>query len=142
MTTDWDMVKRTLEARGLWNADGIGRRARARLCKRCNQAVMVGLDGDLVARVATCSPVPLSRIGEALVLLAGRPTYSLRWIAGRYEIDWRDQWQIKGMPAGSQQFIDVLGAHECNYEYTQPMIANTNIAEPTSKGITGDTPPF
>ena len=53
--------------------------------------VLVGLDEDVMAAVATVDPDPVDRLGEVVALLGGRASYSL--IAG--ELHFRDPvWHV------------------------------------------------
>jgi hypothetical protein len=108
--TDWRVIESSLRARGLWDADGVHEKVRARLCPKCGAPVMVGLaDGAPVA----VDPVPLNRIGEASALLAGRTTFALRYL-GRYELSWRSAEHITGTPAGTNARLEVVAEHMCN----------------------------
>lgn len=96
----------------------MGRNTTSRRCRQCKAAVLVGLDGDLCAFPTTADPTPLSPLGEALALLAGRATLHLRATpdGGRY-LDRRDRWQIQGEPAGTANRLfpfDVVAAHVCH----------------------------
>lgn len=53
-----------------------GRKARATTCGKCRAPVLVGLDADRCAFTVTVDPHPLSNLGEAQALLAGRQTYA------------------------------------------------------------------
>lgn len=103
-----DWLKAHLESRGLWDADGVGRAARARRCK-CREYVLAGLDADRCAFPAAVDVEPLSARGEAVALIAGRSTYSLRILSGRLELDQRSHFDIRG----PQNRLDVLAGHLC-----------------------------
>lgn len=104
-------LRRRLEDTGLMDAEtGATRTARTRRCPTCRRPIIHGLDANWAAQIACCDPWPLTPIGEALTLLAGRRTWSLTF-AGRYELDYRDHWRIRGLPAATRH--DVLAAHEC-----------------------------
>jgi hypothetical protein len=108
-----DWLKRRLERAGLMDPDtGATRRARARHCERCHKAIMRGITADYGGRSADADPTPLSPVGEALVLCAGRQTLELRW-TDKYELDLRDTFRIRGTPAGTEG-IDVLVEHDCD----------------------------
>ncbi len=103
-----------LEAKGLWDQDGVSRAARARRCKGCRRYVLVGLDGDRCALPVAVDPEPLSALGEAAALLTGRTTYRLAFLSSRLELDARDRYQIRGDAAGrTGPQHDVLAAHAC-----------------------------
>jgi len=90
------------------------RRARVVGCKTCNEPVFSGLDGDIAALEVRTDVRPLNAAGELAALIAGRTTYELTWNCsnGRYELEWRSQWQIVGRPPGTPG-IDVLATHVC-----------------------------
>lgn len=98
-----------LELVGLWNTDGIGRAARGRRCRTCREYILVGLDADRCALPVAVDPDPLSRLGEAAALLAGRSTFSLRFLSGRLELDHRGHFEIRG----ELKRFDVLALHVC-----------------------------
>lgn len=94
------------------------RNAASRKCRSCKTPVLIGPNDDLAAFIVTVDPTPLSLLGEALALLAGRDTYHLRATrgGGRY-LNRRDRWQIAGQPAGSSERLwpfDVVAGHVCN----------------------------
>lgn len=121
---EWRRIERTLVTRGLWDDQvGVGRKARASLCRRCRAPVMAGLDHDRCALTAICDPFPLSALGECSLLLMNRPTYSLRWISDHYVLNHRDQWSIAGRPAGAPGMVEVLGEHLCHYRHPETFIA-------------------
>jgi len=137
---DWNAIRRILEARGLWDADGVSRRARARLC-RCGAPVMVGLDHDNCAMPAICDPAPLNALGEVQALMEGRTTYELSRILNTYVLDYRDADNIKAHPAGSGALFEVLAAHKCGIEYAPTMQAPKTILN-RNESETSDEPPF
>lgn len=109
-----DWLVRRLEAAGVIDsATGATRSARTAKCPVCQARVMRGLDADFGSMSADCDPEPLAPLGEALALMAGRRTYVLRWRGNRYELDQRDQFSIRGAPAGSKAGQDVLAGHVC-----------------------------
>lgn len=87
--------------------------ARPRKCRHCKAPVLAGLDDELCGFPTTVDPTPLSPIGEALALLAGRTTYRL----DKDQQLWRrDRWQIAGQPAGTVDRLfphDVVASHSC-----------------------------
>lgn len=130
-------LQRLLEAK---NPDGITRAVRATYCRGCGAHVMRGLDADVAALPTVVDPTPLDPLGEALALLANRPTYSLRWV-GRYEIDHRLGATIAAHPAGSQPSVDVLAAHACNAASLTAHPRGHASRPPRAKELTDD-PPF
>ena len=136
-----DYVVRHLVAQGLRDGDtGAMRRARAAYCLRCHALVMRGIDAPFGGMSRDVEPAPLSRIGEALALMSGRRTYTLAWRGDRYEIDHRDQWQIRGSPAESRAGVDVVVEHDC--DAPELPTGETRIAVPQPAGALPDQPPF
>lgn len=140
----WETIKQVLESRGLWNADGIGRKARARYCTKCRAPVIAGLDDERSAMVVFVDPDPaLNATGEVIALMQGRRTYSLRWLAGRYEIDHRDSYRIQGDPAGSRGDMEILVLHNCIPFFVPDSALARHIERQTSTfGDDLDQPPF
>lgn len=114
------------------------RAAHLRLCPRCHGAVLVGLDADVAAGLATVDPAPLNSLGEAHALLNGGRTYSVRTVGKRKEIDYRYAHNIDDGTAGKH----VVAEHQC--EYTPP---REHIQFPEQKPLRrieeyGNGPPF
>lgn len=131
MIATW--LQRHLEDRGLWDTDGVGRAARARRCRTCRSYVLAGLDADRCALPVAVDPDPLSRLGEAAALIAGRTTYSLRFRSGRLELDDRSQYEIRGDAGREAPRRDVLAGHVCG----QPSIGAAPALGTTSRlGVT------
>lgn len=112
MVAPW--MEAALRAKGVWNDDGISRRARARRCADCGQVILVGLDGDRVAGIARVDPTPLTTLAEEVAVspALARTCYRLRWVAGHYEVDPRTDWDREGSPADPGT-VDVVPAHRC-----------------------------
>lgn len=123
-----ETLRRILEPLGLWNVDGITRRARATMCRDCGLVTMRGLDAQDVAMPAVCDPAALNRLGEVAALFAGLRTYSLTWQAGRYVIDLREPERIISAPAGSRANSDVLAEHQCGRDAPAEMQAASNLS--------------
>jgi hypothetical protein len=140
--TDRRIIEASLRNRGLWNADGVSRKARARLCKKCQAPVMVGLDDERCGIPVTVDPTPLNALGEVQALMTGRATFSLRYVAGRYEIDHRDSFRISGTPAGSDPRLEVLAEHECNSPPVDSSMRGNYLPAKNAKTIDDDNPPF
>lgn len=135
-----DWLRRRLEQAGLLDPDtGATRRARVRLCDSCRKPVMRGITADYGGRSADADPTPLSPEGEALALIAGRPTLELRW-TNKYELDLRDTFRIRGTPAGTEG-IDVLVEHECHLS-PLPAHPSTLKDKPESTKAVSDKCPF
>jgi len=97
-------VRAHLIATGVLTTEGLGRRAGLRQCARCAAPVLVGLDASRCALLVVLDLAALDRWGEAMALLAGRPTFEL-W--GR-EIEYRNHFKI----AGGQPRL-VIAEHDC-----------------------------
>jgi len=92
------------------------RRAATATCPECGAEVIRGLDAEVGGRCVDADPLPLSAAGEALTRLGGSRTYELVRTGGRLELDQRDQWRIRGRPAGGARTGDVLAGHRCGME--------------------------
>lgn len=88
------------------------RGAREYRCPKCAQICLRGLDDDKCAGVAIVDTRPVGPLGELDALMRGRATYSLFRAGGQLELDYRDDYRIKGRPAGTPN-IDVLVEHVC-----------------------------
>lgn len=73
---------------------------------------IAGLDADLGLDVV-CDPRPLSKMGEALALMSGRGTFTLRLFGDAFELSRRDHFRIRGTPAGTDG-VDILVRHICD----------------------------
>ncbi len=117
------------------------RAARVICCRHCAAPVFRGLDADVTALEVTVDVRPLNAAGELAALIEGRRTYELTWTArpGRYELDRRDHFRIKGRPPGTQG-IDVLAAHLCD----QPLGSGRLSTGPAAQMVEHlpDEPPF
>lgn len=102
-------LQRHLEDRGLWDTDGVSRAARARRCRDCRRYVLTGLDADRCALPVAVDPDPLSVLGEATAILAGKTTFALRFLSGRLELDHRGHFELRSPP----RRLDVLAGHAC-----------------------------
>jgi hypothetical protein len=110
-----EWLARRLDAAGLMDiSTGATRSARVAICVACQARVLRGLCADWGGWSVDADPEPLSALGEALALMAGRPTYELRWLGDRYELDGRDQFRISGAVAGTRAGLDVLVGHQCD----------------------------
>ena len=119
-----------------------GRAAKAEFCGRCGRSVMVGLNARFGGFEIEADPQPLTAVGEAVALMAGRATVSLAWVGDHYEIDSRDHFRIRGSPAGTNR-LDVLVVHDCGLDYGGA-IPNTVTKLPVLSGTVPlpDQPPF
>lgn len=114
------------------------RYCRARKCRQCRAPVLVGLDGELCSFTAVVDPDPLTPYGEALALLAGRDTYTLRRRAGRFTLTAREVWHIAGGTPG-----DVVARHHCPALPIPPgAVTTTVLTAPATRPSLGDKPPY
>lgn len=109
------------------------RTAGLHLCPRCRRPTLTGLDDDTAARTAHADPAPITPLGEALAVLAGRGTYDLTAIGGKRQLWRRDQWHI----AGARRY-PVLAEHRCG----QPLDAHAEPVARRARYVIPDTPPF
>lgn len=87
---------------------GLIRTCRTRPCPTCRRPTLVGLDADRAAREVRTELANLDPAAEARALLAGRDTYSVRRVNGKYRLYYRDQWNISGENAEY-----VVADHRC-----------------------------
>lgn len=112
MTATWERIKAHLQASGYMDENGVTRRVRAVTCRRCHAPILTGLSADVAAHTAEVDPAPISPLGEALAVLAGRRTYTLRHLGGKWVVTPRSSFAIAGTPAGTGRH-DTLAAHRC-----------------------------
>jgi len=137
------LVRRLDNAGYIDAAAGASRKARTFRCTECKRAVLRGLDDDMGAQTAEADPSPLTDEGEAVARLLGARTYELRWLGDHYELDRRDQWRIKGRPAGKPG-IEVLVEHRhpvLKLPRKAPQIIPKRSYGP-GVGESADQPPF
>lgn len=135
-------LKQHLIDAGHLTETGLTRTARPRRCRSCNQPVIAGLDNDRCALEVHADPVPLSALGEALALLEGRRTVALAHEGGRWVIHVRDDFQIRGRPAGTTPRWDVLRSHVCGSNPpTGPATAPSSYPNTGSNTLPPNSPP-
>ncbi len=124
--------------------DGTSRKAKLRRCPTCRRQILTGDDDDRCAFTARADPHPLTELGEALALLAGRTTYSLARTAGGVVLWRRDVGQIRRWPASTHPSEDVLAEHRCDLPAPSgPLLAVANLARPTVADLPPGSPaPF
>lgn len=125
----WDQVRRILEAQGHRTKDGVSRAVSARVCRRCSAPVLAAIAREGFA--ADADPEPLSPLGEALAVLTGRPTFALRRVRGRLELDLRDSFEMRHRAAGTGTY-DVVAGHACGAD-PLPSARSVLPAPPTRK---------
>lgn len=127
-------VKRTLANRGdLDPTTGASHNARIVRCQTCRRPVFLGL---IVGLVYVCDTYAISPMAEALALLLGRRTFTIRFGTDRMSLDWRGKW---APPIGSRD-VDVLVQHHCHdpVEFERiPSVADRRLIQPTP-----EQPPF
>lgn len=141
-----------LIASGHVTETGLTRRAKIRTCgqirrdagvrRKCLDRVLVGLDSDVCAFEVACDPQPLSRLGEALALVDGRRTLTLRREGGGWVLDGRDAHQISWAPAGERPRQDVVAIHRCGSPIPAAWSTTTTFPEATPSLPANATPPF
>lgn len=127
---------------GRMTETGVTRRARPRRCPTCQTIVIVGLNDDQCAFEIHADPQPLSALGEALALLEGRMTVALAHEGGRWVLHRRDDFQIRGRPAGTTPRWDVLRTHTCHTPTpTGPTTAASTHPSTTREPLPANAPP-
>lgn len=125
-----------------WLRDRLGgptrRGVTVRRCRACRASILEGWDGDQLAVRATVDPDPVTALGEALALLAGRSSYELRSYTAGMALHQRDRWQITGRNA-DQHFV--LVDHECDAVPLPHRIVSIPV-QPKGKVRSDDKPPF
>lgn len=134
-------LKDQLVAQGKITPRGVGRRASVRPCPRCGAWTFQGLDADVCAGEAMTDLGPLDPFGELVARTAGIETYNLRWLGDRYELDFRDHYEIEGNPPGTRPNVDVVAGHRCGIDIAH---RSPSRLPPRRRAITGgnDGPPF
>lgn len=113
MTATPTWVAGMLAAQGWANYDGVGRRLRVGVCRRCKARVLRGLDADRLGIARQVDPDNLDTLGEAAAILTGRHTYSVWKVgAGGYELHYRAPAHIRATPA-DHSVKPILGDHQC-----------------------------
>jgi len=128
-------VEEALRAKGVWNDDGVSRKAHARRCSECGAVILMGLDADRIGGVARADLAPLTPVAEALAVspaLGERATYRLLWIADHYELNSRYAIEREGSPPDPGT-VDVVAAHVCGVpvstlRLTRPVSQRTRAA--------------
>jgi len=110
MTAHWSRIRAMLEVQGLM-VDRMTRRVSARTCRECHAPILAAIAGDVCGIPAYVDPAPLSPLGEALAVLGGRYTCSLRPAPRGLQLDLRDSYHITEA-AGSGRY-DVVAEHRC-----------------------------
>lgn len=118
---------------------------RAGHCPACREPVLAGVDEDWCAAVVRVDVTPLSAIGEASCVLAGRPTYSLDDTPAR--LTRRRASRMKMQPAGDPRKrwhkYDVLPLHECGNPVNPEMTIPSMLEYTPPRRIDPDEPaPF
>lgn len=151
MSATW--LRDHLVASGHMTETGLTRRARLRPCpghiktpvdrRRCPALVLAGLDDDKCALEARADPTPLSPLGEALAVVEGRITYTLRREGPGWVLDSRDHHAIDHAPAGSRPRHDVVRQHRCGTPPPEgPLATSSSFPETAPQPPAGATPPF
>lgn len=128
-------LKNQLIDKGVWNTDGIHRKARLAI-HTCGHLVLTGLSADTCAWPTTCDPTWLTPLGEALAAIDHRHTYDY-WTTAQHLNGPRDAQRITWRPASDDGPTRVLPQHVCG---TPPLPHYP--APPTTTKETTDDPPY
>lgn len=91
-----------------------GQRAAARRpCPACKADTFHGLDGDVLAFTVTTDVAAVGAAAELVAYADGRATFALFPNPTGVELVRRDQWQIRGTPAGTRGAPQVVAEHQC-----------------------------
>lgn len=107
-------------------------------CQHCGRRIVEAASDD-TGLPHVLDPRPLSGVGEVLAILAGRATFDIRMWGGRLTLGRRDQFRIRGAPAGSKR-VDVVVEHECQPDDLPRMRSAVNM--PDTKPVELIDPPF
>jgi len=107
-------------------------------CQTCGVLVVEAASADTGLPVVL-DPRPLSRYAEVLALLDQRATFTVALLGGRFDVSRRDQFRIRGKPAGSKR-VDVVVAHEC-YSAPLPHI-ESHLPLPITNSVELIDPPY
>ena len=132
---------RHLETTGAMAPGGIMRGARVQRCRKCGAPTFQGLDADVMAATAITDLAPLDALGEVVALTGGLETYSLRFLGGRYELDYRDVEEIRAYPPGTAN-IDVVAQHRCGVRIPAGRLTELAARRPKAPRLEFDEPPF
>lgn len=109
---------------------------RATWCRACKRPTLSGLDADECALSAKVDATPVTAVGEAMALLAGRATYTLRLDLARSIVllERRTASTITRRPAGGACGLpalawDVHAEHQCAAIDAQALAATSRLAE-------------
>ncbi|GAA1994241.1 hypothetical protein GCM10009799_20420 [Nocardiopsis rhodophaea] len=116
--------------------EAAARAAQLRICRKCKEPVLVGVDADMCALTVQIDPTPITEVGEAVALMEGRGTYDLLAGKGRREIHHRAEWNIRAARRGP-----VFAAHRCHRPMTDHL-DTTHTHRPANPGTDTDTPPY
>lgn len=116
---------------GAFNADGVSRKLRPRVCSGCSLRCLTALDSDVCGLPRLYHPEPLSRQGEAASLVLGLATYTVD-VTGK-------PWQrgVAAIQRGDAKIV--LAEHRCGLPrgpaswYSEPVVKIT---------VVNDDPPF
>lgn len=119
-----EWMRSYLLSTGALNADGISRKARASRCSTCNRRTLTGLDADRAAGVAEVDSQEIDRIGEVLAVVRGLPTFTLRRIGGRWELDHRMPIEMH-----NERRWPVYPSHRCDVVYPEAKSTHPRLAK-------------
>lgn len=136
-----EWILKTLIEDGTLAPSGYRRCAVVRPCRSCGRPTFQGMTAEPMACEATVDLAPLDAFGELVALTGGIKTWHLRFVAGRYEIDLRDAFDIKDNPAGKDTRYDVVATHVCGVDIPHRKASNLRSASYKPRyGPIGDPP--
>lgn len=120
-----------------WLADQT-RHIQAERCRACRADILRGLNDHWCAWSIDVDPTPLSALGEALAILAGRSTVACEtWGESGARFTRRGRHQITSRPAGTFRG-DVYATHLCG----STPLPSLDSALATTRPAAGDTCPY
>jgi hypothetical protein len=124
-----------------WLADRLGAPTRrgvtAERCRDCRAQILFGWDDDVAATRVAVEPTPLTPMGEAIALLGGRSSYTLKSRKAGLALWRRDHWQIAGIKSPR---IDIVATHKCGESLQLFQTASVFTIE--GRVNYGERPPF
>lgn len=128
-----DWLKRHLENTGAMDSTKAGppatRKAHTIFCPHCHVPVIRGLLPAPAAWALDADPAPLTPEGQLLALLANLKLYELHFMYDHYEFVRRDEYRIRGNPAGPQQGFDILTEHRCHIPTDTKLRAESQVPD-------------
>lgn len=118
-----EWLRQHLTTIGAHNTDGISRTTRPRTCRTCHTLTLTGLDADRAGLPVRVDPQPLTPLGEAMALTAGRRTYEHNTAN---QLNPRSPGHIAHHPAATNTDSDVHASHLCG---TSPLPTTRSVRD-------------